>query len=258
MRVFDPHAFVVVSKTVTNERRIGNLRMWRPWTCVRPLGDMATTNAVGLTNPGIDIWTKKHLPWALRKGYRIAPSIRPENPDEASRMASLLSQWKFPFVEINLSCPNVDHIPDDIPEILRRVQAAKSPIILKLSLDQVSKPFIDAVDGHVDGYHAINAIPFDFVYPGQTSPIQESKHGLKGGVSGPPIHEYAVKSVGHLKSWTSKPIVGGGGIFSVEDVQRFYQAGADAFSFGTCFLYHPSRPNAIVNKYKGETRWSHD
>jgi hypothetical protein len=89
--VIDPHAFVVVAKTVTDRPRTGNLRMWHPWTCVRTLPGMGTTNAVGLTNPGIDVWMAKHLPWALRQGYRIVLSIKPETPYEAASMASSLT-----------------------------------------------------------------------------------------------------------------------------------------------------------------------
>lgn len=253
--VIDPKAFVVVAKTVTNAPRKGNLSMWRPWSCVRTLPNSATTNAVGLTNPGIDYWIENYLPLAQKKGYRIAPSIKPENPDEAKRMASLLEAFQFPFVEVNISCPNVDHIPDDIPQILQIVSAGRSPVVLKLSLDQVNQNFIDAVNAHVSGYHAINTVPWDLVFPGQVSPIEKYEHGLKGGVSGPPIKSFALSAVSKLVGFgVDKPVIGGGGIFSLRDVQDFEDVGASAFSIGTCFLHHPWRPNKIVKEYARSKR----
>ena len=249
--LIDPKAFVVVAKTVTDQPRKGNLRMYSPWTCVRTLPGLGATNAVGLTNPGIDHWISDYLPVAQDKGYNIAPSIKPENPDEAERMALLLSKLAFPFVEINVSCPNVaEHVPDDIPEILRRVGMSKNRMVLKLSLDQVNQRFIEAVDPYVDAYHAINTIPWDVIFPGRTSPIQKYSHGLKGGVSGPMIKPHALTAVTAIHQISDKPVIGGGGIFSLQDVCQFRDAGAAAFSFGSVFLHRPWRPNRIVRQYR--------
>lgn len=249
--LIDPKQFVVVAKTVTLKPRVGNLSMLHPWTCVRTLPGMGTTNAVGLTNPGIHHWLEHDYPRAIRKGCRIAASVKPESPDEAYQIKRLIRSCEMPFVEINMSCPNVPgHASDDMIEMLDQFAGSKHPVVLKLSYDQVSREFIEKVDRYVDGYHAINTVPWNLVYPEKKSPIEGYKHGLKGGVSGPAILDFAVTSVIKLQSWTDRPVIGGGGIFSLEDVDEFHRAGAEAFSIGTCFLHRPWRPNRIVRQWR--------
>ena len=246
----DPHEFVVVAKTVTDQPRVGNLSWFHPWTCVRRLKGRSAVNAVGLTNPGIDYWLRKQLPRARKKGYKIAPSVWPENPEQAGRMACLLSTQHFPFVEVNLSCPNVEHVPADIPEMLSRLRNSGHPIVLKLAIGQVQPDFIRVVDEYVDAYHAINTIPWDQMFPGKSSPIERYTHRQKGGVSGRVIHHRATDAVWRLDRLTEKPIIGGGGIVSIHEVENFELAGADAFSIGTLFLYQPWKPNQIVRQYR--------
>jgi dihydroorotate dehydrogenase (NAD+) catalytic subunit len=258
--ILDPKAFTVVAKTVTVFPREGNLSLWHPWTCVRVLRNSWSTgavNAVGLTNPGVEHWVNHHYPTAMKKGYKIAASVSPEHDIEASLLANQLmkSRADLAYIEVNLSCPNVKHVPIDIPVMLEKLSYAKHPLVLKLSEDQITPEFIKASEKYVEAYHAINSIPWDNVMPrSHKSPIQKYSHGQKGGVSGEFIFARALDAVAKLKTLTNKPVIGGGGIFHLIDVRCFEQAGAEAFSIGTCFMLRPWKPNRIVRQYQATTK----
>lgn len=249
--LLDPRAFTVVAKTVTYFPVRGNLSLRHPWTCVRLLPGGGVTNAVGLTNPGICYWVDCYYVEAIKKGYLIAASVRPDDPYQAGRMAWRLKDLTLPYVEVNVSCPNTAEVPADVPEMLKGLRACGHPLVLKLSEDQVTGGFVAATEPFVSAYHAINTVPWDQVYPGHSSPIERYDHGRQGGVSGPPIRGRALAAVRRLRGMTTRPVVGGGGIASADDVRAFADAGAAAFSIGTCFLRTPWRPNRIVRGYRG-------
>jgi dihydroorotate dehydrogenase len=256
--LLDPTAFTVVAKTITMEPRKGNLSLWHPWTCVALIGSKRTgnkgaTNAIDLTNPGIRGWIEDCYPVAMSKGYKIAASVRPNDSSEARQMAGLLAPLQLAYIEVNVSCPNSNDVPTEIPQILRALQSSDHPIVLKLSFDQVNPTFIGAVDDYVDAYHAINTIPWNQMFPNRPSPIEHYPHGKQGGVSGTYLTDPALWAVRTLNTITGKPIIGGGGIMDIWGVRRFERAGAKAFSIGTCFLYYPWYPNQIVMDYNNKT-----
>jgi dihydroorotate dehydrogenase (NAD+) catalytic subunit len=253
--LLDPTAFTVVAKTVTYRPKPGNLSMWHPWTCVRPVGKglPGLVNAVGLTNPGISRWVSRDYPAAKRQGYKIAASVKPETCDEAAAMADMLRPLDLAYVEANLSCPNVANDQNSAGNVLANLQGCGHPVVLKLAQNQCTPAFVTGVDEHVDAYHAINTIPWGDLYQ-DPSPIEKYRHKQKGGVSGAYIIEQAVAAVKVIRQTTDKPVIGGGGIFTVEDALRFEWAGAKAFSLGTCFTYYPWRPNRIVRAYQSMTK----
>ena len=256
--ILNPKAFTIVAKTVTLKSKKGNLSMWHPWSCVRLIrksGMKGATNAIGLTNPGIEKWISKHYPIAIREGYRIAASVKPNDPDEAAAMAKMLAPLTLAYVEVNVSCPNVCEIPSDVPLILKQLQASGHPIVLKLSVDQVRAEFVNAVERWVEAYHVINTIPWNEIFDEKKypSPIAHYAHGQSGGVSGDFIRTTALQCVQKMKGFTQKPVIGGGGIFTVQHVRDFEGHGASAFSIGTCFLLRPWMPNKIVREY-GKSR----
>lgn len=254
--VLDPSKFTVVLKTLTLNPIVGNLSLWHPWTCVRLLPNGSVTNCVGLTNPGITGWYKKYYPIK----YDYALSIKTSSVSEAGSIVSYLKSYNIidiKYIELNISCPNVKYLSDDLPEILRSFEYLETakfnspiPIVLKLALDQIDERFIELCNPYVDAYHAINTIPWSVIFKNKESPIERYKHKQKGGVSGPLIHDYAINAVKRLKYMTSKPIIGGGGIDSLEAINRFKDAGAQAFSIGTCFLRQPWKPNRIIREYR--------
>lgn len=251
--LLDPRAFVVVAKTVTAEPIAGNLSLLRPWTCVRILKGMGTVNAVGLTNPGVDHWNVHDYRRGVDMGYCLAASVKADHARQAYWIAASLRSLTPapPFVEVNLSCPNVGS-PDlgRVAELLAELKECGHPLILKLAHAQVRPDYVAAAEPYVEAFHAINTVPWDSAFPGEPSPIERYPHGLQGGVSGPAIRWRALRAVLQLSKMTSRPIVGGGGIFSLADVLDFESAGAKAFSIGTCFLHRPWRPNRIARAYR--------
>lgn len=247
-----PDGMAVVSKTLTPAPRRGNLRMYAPWRCVWTLPGLGTVNAVSLTNPGLFAWLEGPYRRAAGAGRHrnLAPSIKVESGYEACCVVSMLWGRVFPFIEVNGSCPNVPHADDDLASALGHLARNGSPLVLKLAADQVREDLIRAVDPHVTAYHAINAVPWADVHGDRPSPLGRHTGGLAGGVSGPAIRPIALEAVRRLRGMTVRPIVGGGGIFTLEDVRAFEAAGADAFALGTVFLHRPWRPRRIVRAYR--------
>ncbi len=251
--LLDPTQFTVVCKTLTLHKTIGNLKWWRPWRCVRLLPNKSAVNCVGLTNPGIDQWIEKYYP--IIKKYNFALSIKINNSGEAYTFAAIFDKNFFGFdwldakyIEINVSCPNINNDIRDIIDILHILkEKINIPLVLKLSMSQINDKFIKNTEPYVEAYHCMNTIPWNIAYSHKDSPLK--KYNLEGGVSGRVIHYQAVEYTGLLKSMTNKPIIGGGGIFDLEDIERFERVGATAFSIGTAFLYNPGNPNKIIRKY---------
>lgn len=258
MGLLRPQDFdAVIAKTVTVVPRNGNLSLWHPWTCVRWLGGDSAVNAVGLTNPGIFLWStwyRKHRECMMVK---LAASVQAENVSEARILAVHLSMLELPFVEVNLSCPNVNDSRDlmvarDVVRCLHDEQS--HPLIVKLSYDQSQcESLILALAPYIEAFDVINTVPWERIYSSVQSPIEHYVHGRKGGVSGRLIHDMAVRAVRavrRLSGVTDCPIIGGGGIFGVEDIHDFRIAGASAFSLGSVFLRYPWRPNRIVKQWQ--------
>lgn len=250
--LMDPKKFTVVAKTVTYQPKEGNLSMWHPWTCVRTLKEgnkRGATNAIGLTNPGFLTWIQRDYLEAKRMGYKIAASVKADNEKEAGIMAVAMEGLDLAYIEINVSCPNIHEVPQDIPEILKAFAQTKIPIVLKLSIDQVDANFVKATEEYVEAFHAINTIPWAKVFPDKPSPIEKYPHKLQGGVSGDFIKEQAFGAVQRLWNMTDKPIIAGGGISDIKDVIHLHTIGADAFSIGTLFLSRPWKPCQIVKEF---------
>lgn len=251
--LLDPTKFTVVLKTLTLNPVKGNLNLWYPWQSVRLLTDKSCVNAVGLTNPGLTEWLDNY-----KVKYDYALSLKINSTGEAGIIAAilndnyLLKSDQYPnmkYIEVNVSCPNSNNRIGDIQLALQELQKIEKPLVLKLSTDQINKEFIKSVEPYVEAFHAINTIPWDQFYPYRTSPLEKYKHKQKGGVSGKAIQLRALVSVRNLTYLTDKPIIGGGGIDSLECILRFKEEGAKAFSIGTCFLYQPWKPNQIIEEY---------
>lgn len=250
--LLNPKAFTVVAKTVTYYPIKGNYNSWSPWTCIRLIRKSrkkGLVNAVGLTNDGFFKWIQRDYPEAKRMGYTISASVQPDKSHYAVIMGEHLSPLDLAYVEINLSCPNVSHDYDSVQIIKSLKLSCSHPIVAKLSFDQVNEKFIKDTEEFVEAYHAINTVPWDNIFPNEKSPIEKYSHKRKGGVSGDYIKSTAIKSVKNIKDWTDRPIIGGGGIFTLQDVYDFENAGAKAFSIGTCFTLSPWKPNMIVKNY---------
>lgn len=241
-----PDDLTIISKTVTFEPRVGNLKMWCPWRCVRLIPGGAV-NHVGLTNPGYRWWIENCF---RIKDRKVIVSIMPQDVKEAAIMTKELSRCPIVGIEINLSCPNVDHdssvsyVKNIVNEVLANTI---HPVIVKLGY---TDPYLDIckeLDGKVAAFDLINTVPWAKVFPNKSSPL--AKYNLVGGVSGIPIQEYAREVLIKIEPKKMKtPIISGGGIDCVEEVYARRLYGAKAYSFGTVFLRAPWKPKFIMKR----------
>ena len=255
--LMDPSQFTIITKTLTRWPRAGNLKWWCPWRCVR-LPPGGAVNAVGLTNPGVDWWMKNVPNHLYQRGYNVIVSIAPETEQEVEYMVSRLRCNAFnniKGVEINVSCPNVDH-DEGVHHICKMVNAALNyhnanlPVLVKLGWQQ---PYLDVcreLDGHVAAFDLINAVPWKDM---RTDKSPLNKYNLEGSVSGKSIRYLAEKTLMAVKKAGIKtPILSGGGVMNITDVRRRFAFGADAVAFGSLFLRKPWAPNQIVKQLREE------
>ncbi len=245
--LLDPHAFTIVVKTLTLHPRRGNLRWYAPWRAVRLLPG-GTVNAVGLTNPGIDWWIRTCYPRMRRMGLQTIVSVFPETVEEAHQFAEKLRPLQMEGIELNASCPNVAHASAvcHVVSLAEALSTAGHPLIVKLGYDQPYLEIARALEGVAEAVHAINAVPWRIVFPDKPSPLAR----LGGGaVSGEPIRPFVREAVAQLARHTRLPIIAGGGIYTVHDLEELWALGARAFSIGTLFLRAPWMPNRLVRAW---------
>lgn len=246
--ILDPRAFGIVVKTLTLHPRRGNLRWYAPWRCVRLIPG-GTVNAVGLTNPGIDWWIRACYPRMQRMGLQIIVSVFAEDVEEARALAGKLKPLEIAGIELNGSCPNVPHesAVSHVRALAEILAEAGHPLIVKVGYDQDYVAIAQAVEGIAEAIHAINAVPWRMVYPDKPSPLERFGGG---GVSGEPIRPMVREAVSRLRQHTSLPIIAGGGIYTIGDLEELWALGARAFSIGTLFLRAPWKPNALVREWR--------
>jgi dihydroorotate dehydrogenase len=148
--LLNPHDFTIVVKTLTLRPRVGNLRWYAPWRCVRLIRG-GTVNAVGLTNPGIDWWIRACYPRMRRMGLQTIVSVYPESVEEARAFAHKLRGLQIAGIELNASCPNVAHCEADtvrqVQAIADTLRAAGHPLIVKVGYDQPYVAIAQALEG---------------------------------------------------------------------------------------------------------------
>lgn len=250
--LLDPREFTIVVKSLTLQPRAGNLRWYKPWGCVRLLPG-GVLNAVGLTNPGLEWWIRTCYPRMSKEGYRTIVSVYPETKEEAEQIAALLAPLQLIGIELNVSCPNTGESTPQAVEAVARLasilRTAGHPLIVKLGYEQPYVPIAKRLEGIAEAVHAINSVPWATVYPGKPSPLA---HLGGGGVSGEVIRPFVREAVHNLVQQTALPVIAGGGIYTLQDIEELAALGASAFSFGTLFLRHPTRPNRLVRQWRGK------
>lgn len=255
--LLDPSQFTIITKTLTRWPRAGNLKWWCPWRCVRLIPGGAV-NAVGLTNPGIDWWMKNVPNHLYQRGYNVIVSIAPETEQEAEYMVSRLRCNAFDNikgVEINVSCPNVDH-EESVHHICKLTRTALNyrnddlPVLVKLGWQQPYLDICKELDGEAAAFDLINAVPWKELRVSE-SPLK--KYGLECSISGEAISFLAERALTAVKkAGTKTPILSGGGVMDITDVRRRFAFGADAVAFGSIFIKKPWAPNQIVKQWREE------
>ncbi len=243
----------VVTKGVANVPWPGNPTPRVAETC----GGML--NAIGLQNPGIDVFVKRDIPFLKQFDTRIIVNVCGKSESDYLEVVERLSSEPVDMLEINISCPNVkeggiafgqnaaniEHITSAIKKI------ARQPVIMKLSpnVTDITEMARAAEAGGADAVSLINTIT------GMKIDINRQTFALAnrtGGLSGPAIKPVAVRMVYQVKQAVSIPIIGMGGIATAEDALEFILAGATAVSVGTANF---NNPRATLDVIEGIERY---
>ena len=230
----------VVTKGVANVPWPGNSTPRVAETC----GGML--NAIGLQNPGIDVFVNRDIPFLKKFDTRIIVNVCGKTTEDYEEVVERLAEEPVDLLEINISCPNVKEggiafgqDPRAAEAITRVVKKkAKQPVIMKLSPNVTSiGDMARAVEaGGADAVSLINTLT------GMKIDIHKRCFALAnktGGLSGPAVKPVAVRMVYEAAHAVSLPVIGMGGIMSGEDALEFILAGARAVSVGTATFHDP-------------------
>jgi dihydroorotate dehydrogenase (NAD+) catalytic subunit len=240
----------VIPKTVTTQPRIGNPP---PRTVETPCGLL---NAIGLDNDGLDHFIAHHLPYLRTLPTAIIANVAGKTADEFPEMAAKFAPHAAGLagLELNLSCPNVaggtDFATD--PSLTYRIvracrDACPLPMIAKLTPNVTDVVAIAkaAADGGADAVSAVNTFVGMAIDWRRKRPMLGN---VTGGLSGPAIKPMALRIVWQIAKAKAVPVIGVGGIATVDDVMEFLVAGASAVQLGTINFYDPTAAQRIVGE----------
>ena len=204
-------------------------------------------NSIGLENPGLDVVMNEKLPFLAKYDTCVIANICGDSIDEYVKVAYEISRVdNVAALELNISCPNVHGggIPfgadeETVYEITRRVkEASVKPVYVKLSpnVTDIVKMAKAAERGGADGLSLINTLLGMRIDLKTGRPILYNK---KGGFSGPAIKPVAIRMIYDVYEAVNIPIIGMGGIATVDDCIEFLMAGASALGVGTMNLVNP-------------------
>ena len=238
----------IVPKTITQALRKGNA----PWRTVETSAGML--NSIGLDNDGIDAFVAHHLPYLAQQQTAIVVSIAGRTQDEFVAMAAQLSEEEaVSAIELNISCPNVSGGVDfgTDPGMCERLvaacrQASDHPILAKLTpnVTSIAEMAIAAGEGGADALSLINTCQGMAIDWRKRRPLLGN---VIGGLSGPAIKPIALRAVYQAAQATKTPIIGIGGIATLDDVMEFFVAGASAVQLGTVNFYNPTASRTILD-----------
>lgn len=230
----------IALKAVTLERREGNPP---PRVAETPSGVL---NSVGLQNPGLAAFLREEVPWLETLDTALFANIAGSTSDEYCRVAEGMGETAIPFVELNISCPNVREggaafgaRPEQVGAITRAVRAVcRKKLIVKLSPNtaDIAENALAAQEAGADGVSLINTLMGMAVDVHTRRPILGN---VTGGLSGPAVRPVALRMVWQAARAVRIPVIGMGGILTGEDAVAFLLAGARAVMVGTAHLIHP-------------------
>lgn len=210
-------------------------------------------NAVGLQNPGIDVFVERDLPFLKKYDTKVIVNVCGKSTSDYVEVVERLADEAVDMLEINISCPNVKEggiafgqNPKSVEDITRAVKkVAKQPIIMKLSpnVTNITETAKAAEAGGADVLSLINTITGMKIDVNRRNFVLANK---TGGLSGPAIKPIAVRMVYQVANAVNLPIIGMGGIMNVEDALEFIMAGATAVSVGTANFVNPLATIEIV------------
>lgn len=240
----------VVTKTITLEPRAGNRgrRLWET-----PAGLL---NSVGLENVGSERFFAEKLMPLIDTGARPIVSLGAEDWGQYRRLLEVTAEREaVDVVELNLSCPNVERggmaIGTDQSLLRKYVRHARDilgtiTIFAKLTpnVSDIASLALVAEEAGADGITAVNTVVGMDVDPGSGKPVFDL---VRAGLSGPAILPVALDAVWRISRVVDIPVIGVGGISSVEDAEKFFMAGASAVQVGTAIFFDPALPERITD-----------
>jgi len=231
----------VIPKTVTLQPRVGNPP---PRTVETPSGML---NSIGLDNDGLDVFISKHLDYLLGLGTAVIANIAGRTIEEYALMAEKLAPYTdLAAIELNISCPNVSGgvdfgtNPESTEKVVRAArEACDIPIIAKLTpnITQIVPVAEAARQGGADAVSLVNTFQGMAVNWKTRKPVLGN---VLGGLSGPAIKPLALRIVHQVARAVDIPIIGIGGIATIDDVMEFLVTGATAVQIGTASFYDPA------------------
>ena len=239
----------VIVKGTTLEQRTGN----PPPRIIETTAGML--NSIGLENPGIKVFLKKHLPYLREKQISVILNIAGNSIDDYAKICSLAEGHEgIMAIELNISCPNVARgglqfgtDPDTVEQVVKAVKAQTSiPIIPKLTpnVTDIVQIAQAAKAGGADALSMINTLMGMAVDLKKRRPVLGN---IFGGLSGPAIKPVALRMIYQVYKAVDIPILGGGGIMNTEDALEFIMVGATAISIGTGLFVNPRAPQDIID-----------
>ena len=211
-------------------------------------------NAIGLQNPGIDVFCERDIPFLKKYDTKIIVNVCGKTAEDYCQVVERLAEEPVDLLEINISCPNVKEggiafgqDPRAVEDITSRIKRlAKQPVIMKLSpnVTDIAEMARAAQAGGADALSLINTLT------GMKIDIHRRAFALAnktGGMSGPAVKPVAVRMVYQVAQAVDLPIIGMGGIATAVDALEFILAGATAVSVGTANFYNPTATVEIVD-----------
>ena len=203
-------------------------------------------NAIGLQNPGIDVFAKRDIPFLKKYDTKIVVNVCGKTTEDYIDVVERLGDEPVDMLEINISCPNVKEggiafgqDPKAVEAITKAVKAhAKQPVVMKLSpnVTDITVMAKAAETGGADALSMINTLT------GMKIDIHRRTFAIAnktGGMSGPAVKPVAVRMVYQAAQAVNIPIIGMGGITNADDALEFILAGATAVSVGTANFANP-------------------
>ena len=210
-------------------------------------------NAIGLQNPGIDVFCERDIPFLKKFDTKIIVNVCGKTTEDYCAVVERLSEEPVDMLEMNISCPNVKEggiafgqDPKAVEAITKEVNKyARQPVIMKLSpnVTDITEMAKAAEAGGADVLSLINTLT------GMKIDIHKRAFAIAnktGGMSGPAVKPIAVRMVYQTANAVKIPIIGMGGISNGEDAVEFLLAGATAVSVGTANFQNPRATEEVV------------
>lgn len=221
-------------------------------------------NAIGLQNPGMEMFCKRDLPFLQQFDTKVIVNVCGKSTKDYCEVVERLADEPVDLLEINISCPNVKEggiafgqDPKAVEAITREVKKyAKQPVIMKLSpnVTDITEMARAAESGGADVLSLINTLT------GMKIDINRRTFALAnrtGGMSGPAVKPIAVRMVYQVAHAVKLPLIGMGGISNGEDALEFLMAGATAVSIGTANFFNPYATTDTIHGIEEYMRNNH-